>query len=248
MAWLGLGWPGLIERRAGLICGLLAAGLPASLIGLSGMAGLRIAVERHEVEWIDGLAPASASFGLLSLFFLIALLIRRAPPPSGEAPAHRLPMPLGFAALLVALAGLAVPLAYLLAATGYADRLRERQAAEAHAFASTAFRAVQVYWIEHQGAQPPDNRSAGLASAENMRGRYVQSVRIDGGAITLSYRDDPVAHWLGASTTGVVLRFTAADPSRPNTLDENGSHWACKATGFRGPHDGPIYFGDACWQ
>jgi hypothetical protein len=247
LAWLGLNSPEYMQRRGPRVFVLLVMGLPAVLFGLSGIEGLHISVARHRLDWMSGMPLASASFGLLALFFLLALRPGHTSPESPHTGRTRLPAALGAAALLVAAVGLVVPAGYALVASGYVARLREQQGTEARALAATAFRAVQLYWIDHHGAQPRDNGSAGLPAAEAIHGRYVQSVRVDDGKVILTYGDEPLARWLGASTAGIELTFTAVDELRPGVLDQDGSYWACSATGFRDPRDTPVYFGDACY-
>lgn len=247
MAWLGLNSPTYMQRRGPRVFTLLVMGLPAVLYGFSGMEGLHIAISRHRLDWMSGMPLASASFGLMALFFLLALRPGSTPIEPSRKPRAHMPVALCLAALLVAGVGTVVPAGYALVASGYVERLREQQGAEAQALAATAFRAVQFYWIEHHGAQPRDNGSAGLPSAEAIHGRYVRSVRIDDGKVTITYGDDPLARWLGASTAGIELTFTAIDEPRPDALTQDGAYWACSATGFRDPRDAPVYFGHACY-
>ncbi|WP_266156914.1 hypothetical protein [Dyella silvatica] len=242
MAWLGLVRPGIVSRRGGLILGFLACSLPAPLLGLSLLRG-NIAYQQHFIDPMRGAGYASASFLLLWLFFFVVLLVQR---HSTQGAPWRFIALLRVVGVAIAFVALIVPAGYVLHFAGYGKYIRDQQGAEARSMVSVTLRAVRQYQNLHADELPPDNQSAGLPSPEALHTRYVQSVRIAKGEVTLRYRNDPVAVLFGASTYGVLLSFRPAEEQGEHVLEENGGFWLCKATGYQNESDSPLFFDDLC--
>jgi len=69
----------------------------------------------------------------------------------------------------------------------YTDYLRRTSVSEGLLLATAIKVAVTDYYA-YTGRMPVDNTQAGLPPAEQLRGRYVQSIQIENGAIQLAYR------------------------------------------------------------
>ncbi|RUL77578.1 hypothetical protein [Dyella choica] len=242
MAWFGLMWPRIVSRRGGLVLALLACSLPAPLSGLS-LLRANTAYQQHAIDWMRGAGYASANFLLLALFLGVMLLVPRHPTQDASWRYNSLAR---IAGMVVAVAALIVPAGYVLAFAGYGKYIRVQQGEEARSLASVALRAVRHYQDLHQGELPVDNRSAGLPPPEGLQSRYVQSVRIAQGKVTLTYRNDPVVVLFGASTYGVVLSFTRAEEPGNYVLEEAGGFWSCRATGYQLEGDTPLFLDSLC--
>ena len=117
-------------------------------------------------------------------------------------------------AIIGILAALAIP--------AYQDYLVRSQASEGLAMASAAKASVAEFYA-NRGAWPGSNSSAGVGSATDIQGKYVQSIEIAGGGITVTYgnkanariQGDTVGLQPGASVNGDVIWKcgTAGDPS-----------------------------------
>lgn len=242
MAWLGLARPGIVSRRGGLVFGFLACSLPAPLMGLSLLRG-NTAYQQHFIDPMRGAGYASASYLLLLLFFCVVLLVPRH--SSQDAPWRFISLSrvLGMA---IAFAALIVPAGYVLYFAGYGKYIREQQGQEARSLVSVTLRAVRHYQNVHEDELPPDNQSAGLPPPESLHTRYVQSVRIAKGEVTLTYRNAPLVVLFGASTYGVSLIFRPAEEPGKHVLEEEGGLWSCIATGYQNESDSPLFFDYLC--
>ncbi|HEV2679968.1 MAG TPA: pilin [Rhodanobacter sp.] len=76
------------------------------------------------------------------------------------------------------LAAIAIP--------AYQDFLVRSQVAEGMVLADGAKTAMTVYYEGHH-ALPTDNASAGLAQSSSISGRYVSSVDVTGGVVTVAF-------------------------------------------------------------
>ena len=81
-------------------------------------------------------------------------------------------------AVIAILAGLAIP--------GMQDTALKKQVKEGLALADVAKAGVQAAYLLG-GAMPANNEAAGLPPSEKIVGNLVKDVRVDGGAITLTY-------------------------------------------------------------
>ena len=81
-------------------------------------------------------------------------------------------------AVLAILAAMAIP--------SMQDTAIKKQVREGLALADVAKTGVQTAFAL-TGAMPPNNEAAGLPPADKIVGTYVRAVKVDGGAITLTY-------------------------------------------------------------
>ncbi|MBK7902880.1 MAG: pilin [Proteobacteria bacterium] len=118
-------------------------------------------------------------------------------------------------AIIGILAAIAIP--------AYQDYLIRSQVSEGLTMASAAKASVSEYYANH-GSWPADNDSAGMGSATDIQGKYVSSITVGGGGITVAYGNevnstvagDQVGLTPGASVNGDVIwrcGDPAADPS-----------------------------------
>jgi len=113
-------------------------------------------------------------------------------------------------AILGILAAIAIP--------AYQDYTVRAKVAEGLSLASAAKTSVTEYYSAN-GSWPTDNATAGLAAAEEITGKWVQSVTVgENGLITITYQN------LGSNVTGTTLALAP--------VVHNGSvEWVCgKAT------------------
>jgi len=89
-----------------------------------------------------------------------------------------------FPFLIGILAAIAIP--------AYQDYLVRAQVAEGDVLASGAKTAFAEYYANHH-ALPPDNTAAGLDPSASIAGRYVSSVNVAGGVVTVAF-DTPTAN------------------------------------------------------
>lgn len=80
----------------------------------------------------------------------------------------------------------------------YNDYTVRAQVTEGLNLSAGAKAAVTEYY-QDMGAFPPDNASAGLSPATDIRGKYVSSVQVNGGEITVTYGNDSDGELYGAT-------------------------------------------------
>ena len=118
-------------------------------------------------------------------------------------------------AIIGILAAIAIP--------AYQDYLIRSQVSEGLTMASAAKASVSEYYANH-GSWPLDNSAAGMGSATDIQGKYVSSITIGTGGITVLYGNevnqtvagDQVGLTPGASVNGDVIwrcGNPAADPA-----------------------------------
>jgi type IV pilus assembly protein PilA len=118
-------------------------------------------------------------------------------------------------AIIGILAAIAIP--------AYQDYLIRSQVSEGLTMAAAAKAGVSEYYA-NKGAWPGNNSIAGMGSATTIQGKYVASIEVLGGGITITYGNEANATKLfgetvgltpGASANGdVIWRCgTAQDPS-----------------------------------
>ncbi|HEZ4856098.1 TPA: pilin [Neisseria meningitidis] len=73
----------------------------------------------------------------------------------------------------------------------YQDYTARAQVSEAILLAEGQKSAVTEYYLNH-GKWPGDNSSAGVASASDIKGKYVQSVTVANGVVTAEMKSDGV--------------------------------------------------------
>ncbi|HGL9725103.1 TPA: pilin, partial [Neisseria gonorrhoeae] len=73
----------------------------------------------------------------------------------------------------------------------YQDYTARAQVSEAILLAEGQKSAVTEYYLNH-GEWPKDNTSAGVASASNIKGKYVQKVEVNNGVVTAEMKSDGV--------------------------------------------------------
>lgn len=118
------------------------------------------------------------------------------------------------------LAAIAIP--------AYQDYLVRTQVSEGVALAAGARTAMAEYYASH-GSLPPDNPSAGLAQSTALAGKYVSSVDVSGGKVTVAY--DTVA--ANSVIRDKVLVFT---PSVGN----GNIRWECSSNSTIPRKDLPV--------
>src|SRR5690606_8850809 len=100
-------------------------------------------------------------------------------------------------AIIGILAAIAIP--------AYQDYIIRSQASEGLAMASAAKASVSEFYAQ-RGAWPANNEQAGLDStATNIDGKYVSSVNVNGGTITVTYGNE-------ANTANLSGRTIALQP------------------------------------
>lgn len=96
-------------------------------------------------------------------------------------------------AIIAVLAAVALP--------AYRDYVTRAQVAEGYSLATGAKTAIAEYYASY-AAYPANNVDAGMAPSGSIRGKYVQSVAVDGtGAITIIYGGNSNAVIVGQSMT-----------------------------------------------
>ncbi|QWT18776.1 hypothetical protein KPL74_13610 [Bacillus sp. NP157] len=243
MAWIGLANPGLVERKGALIALLLVGSLPA--VGL-GAVMFMMKVEPYQTHAVDPMRSAGLAaigFGVLVVFFLPALIPGRA--ALARAPEKKVAAWV-YAGTLVAVLGAVVPAGYVLGLAGYGSHIRAEQAAQADELSLAALNAVDTYRADHDGELPADNRAAGLPAADAMRSRYVASVRVEHGSVTLVYAANRMAELFGAGAADVVLTFSPATAFNKGVVRTEGGAWTCQAMAFRYEGDVPLLLGGRC--
>ena len=97
-------------------------------------------------------------------------------------------------AIIGILAALAIP--------AYQDYLIRSQASEGLAMASAAKAAVAEFYA-NRGEWPSDNAEAGVGSAADIEGKYVNSITIQNGGIEVEYGNEANARFLLSETVGL---------------------------------------------
>jgi type IV pilus assembly protein PilA len=122
-------------------------------------------------------------------------------------------------AIIGILAAIAIP--------AYQDYLIRSQVSEGLTMAAAAKASVSEYYA-NRGTWPGNNSEAGIGSSANIRGKYVSSIGISGGGITINYGSAEANQAIvgqslgltpGASVNGDVI-WRCGDP----TADPSG--WA----------------------
>ncbi|TJW91896.1 prepilin-type cleavage/methylation domain-containing protein, partial [Neisseria gonorrhoeae] len=73
----------------------------------------------------------------------------------------------------------------------YQDYTARAQVSEAILLAEGQKSAVTEYYLNH-GTWPENNDSAGVASASEIKGKYVQKVEVNNGVVTAEMKSDGV--------------------------------------------------------
>ncbi|EMU2007520.1 pilin, partial [Neisseria gonorrhoeae] len=73
----------------------------------------------------------------------------------------------------------------------YQDYTARAQVSEAILLAEGQKSAVTEYYLNH-GKWPKDNTSAGVASASDIKGKYVKEVKVENGVVTAQMKSDGV--------------------------------------------------------
>jgi type IV pilus assembly protein PilA len=115
-------------------------------------------------------------------------------------------------AIIGILAALAIP--------AYQDYLIRSQASEGLAMASAAKASVAEYYA-NKGQWPSGNLAAGIGSATEVKGKYVQSVSISDGTILVTYGFEANDANLSGNTVGL----------QPGASNNGDVIWRCQ----RGP-------------
>ena len=97
-------------------------------------------------------------------------------------------------AIIGILAAIAIP--------AYQDYLIRSQASEGLTMASAAKASVSEFYAT-RGTWPTDNADAGLGSATTIRGKYVSSITVGGGGITIQYGGNEVNDKISGDTVGL---------------------------------------------
>ena len=97
-------------------------------------------------------------------------------------------------AIIGILAAIAIP--------AYQDYLIRSQVSEGLTMAAAAKAGVSEYYA-NKGTWPADNSAAGLGSASDIQGKYVSSIQIGGGGITVTYGHEANATNLVGETVGL---------------------------------------------
>ena len=98
-------------------------------------------------------------------------------------------------AIIGILAALAIP--------AYQDYLIRTQASEGLAMASAAKASVAEFYA-NRGIWPTDNSQAGVGSAASINGKYVSSITIADGGITVEYGMEANVTHLAGNTVGLT--------------------------------------------
>ena len=116
-------------------------------------------------------------------------------------------------AIIAILAAIAIP--------AYQDYTIRSQVSEGPVLADGAKTAVAEFF-QNSGRFPPNNQSAGLATAASIKGQYVSSITIGNatGLITAAYGGVKASQKIPASSTLVLSPITNA----------GSIQWVCKST------------------
>ena len=97
-------------------------------------------------------------------------------------------------AIIGILAAIAIP--------AYQDYLIRSQVSEGLTMAAAAKASVSEFYA-NRGTWPGSNSEAGLGSAADIQGKYVQSISVGGGAITVTYGNEANDAHLDGQTLGL---------------------------------------------
>jgi type IV pilus assembly protein PilA len=111
-------------------------------------------------------------------------------------------------AIIGILAAIAIP--------AYQDYLIRSQVSEGLTMASAAKASVAEFYA-NRGEWPVDNSDAGLGSAVDIQGKYVASVEVAGGGITVTYGNEANQTNLSGFTVGL----------QPGASDNGDVIWKC---------------------
>lgn len=114
-------------------------------------------------------------------------------------------------AIIGILAAIAIP--------AYQDYIVRAQTTEAFSLASFVKPKIVDYYRRF-GRFPSDNRAAGLPSAGSIIGHYVGSVKVDGGAIDVRFRDKDINRALQGQVLSLRPLVVKGSPESPMA-------WAC---------------------
>jgi len=122
-------------------------------------------------------------------------------------------------AIIGILAAIAIP--------AYQDYTIRAQVSEGLNLSGGAKAAVTEYF-QDRGTMPADNSTAGLADSDEIVGKYVESVAVAAGVVTITFDDDTLdAH---AILDGNSLIMT------PLTLNAGAVAWDCTSTTIENKH------------
>jgi hypothetical protein len=210
-AWLSLA---SIWKPGGLSAAFLAIGIVAAVLAVV----LGLCTRGYDIFWTGMLAGVGASYGVLALWFVCALL--------GKADERGAMAPEAIVlALVVALATAVVPVTALLKSRGMAHAIWLEIGSEGEAKAAMARDAVDAFAATHGGLMPDSNVEAGLPEPMDIQGRYVYSVTVERGNITVAYGNDPIATLFGVETLGARLVLTPIDRLAGKRT------WSCAVSG-----------------
>ena len=119
-------------------------------------------------------------------------------------------------AIIGILAAIAIP--------AYQDYTIRAQVSEGLNLSGGAKAAVTEYF-QDRGTMPADNTTAGLEAAANIVGKYVSSVAVSSGVITVTYGQD--AH---TTISGNSITLT------PDTTAAGSVQWDCAGGGIAAKH------------
>jgi len=122
-------------------------------------------------------------------------------------------------AIIGILAAIAIP--------AYQDYTIRAQVSEGLNLSGGAKAAVTEYF-QDRGTMPADNDTAGLADDDEIVGKYVESVGVEDGVITVTFDSDTLdAH---ATLNGNAILLT------PVTANAGAVAWACTGSGIENKH------------
>ena len=98
-------------------------------------------------------------------------------------------------AIIGILAAIAIP--------AYQDYLIRSQVSEGLTMASAAKAGVSEFYA-NRGTWPADNSEAGLGDASTIQGKYVESIEIASGGITVTFGNESNAEKLAGQTVGLT--------------------------------------------
>jgi hypothetical protein len=224
LAWVSLA----SNRRPGATSVIfLAAGVCAAVLGVA-MA----TVTRGYDPFVTGmLGGIGASYGVLAVWFICALLGKT------EAPGTMTPEAIVFA-VVVAIATAIVPLTALVKSRSMSRTFWSTVGEEGETKATVARDAVEAFAATHDGRLPDDNAEAGLPEPTAMHGRYVYAVTVEAGAITVAYGNEPISTLFGIDNGQARLVVTPGHPSSSGGRNA----WSCAMSGI-GRYGSPTFTG-----
>jgi type IV pilus assembly protein PilA len=121
-------------------------------------------------------------------------------------------------AIIGILAAIAIP--------AYQDYVIRSQVSEGLAMAAAAKVSVAEYYA-NKGSWPGDNSAAGLGSAADIQGKYVESIEVGSGGITITYGNEANLNNLDGERVGLTPGASAAgDVIWKCGLSSDPSGWA----------------------